>query len=94
MRCNALFSEVPQKIHFVVKRISFRPSFPGSLNVADDYLCFLHISSPDLLETLNATNFEMSIYVTLQTITLLSHLTKVGVLSLHIGNNLLKSFQD
>lgn len=91
MRCNVLFSEVPQKIHSIVRMISFRPNFPRSLNVADDYLCSLHISSPDLLETINVINFEVSIYVTLQTTILPPpHPTKVGVLSLHTGSSLLK----
>lgn len=74
--------------------ISFRPNFPRSLNVADDYLCSLHISPPDLLETVNIINFEVSIYVALQMVTLppQPNPTKVGVLSLHVGNSLLKSF--
>lgn len=54
-------------MHSAVRMISFRPNFPRSLNVADDYLCSLHISPPDLLETVNVINFEVSIYVALQT---------------------------
>lgn len=60
----------PQKIHSAVRMISFRPNFPRSLNVADEYLCSFHISPPDLLETVNVINFEESVYVPLQTTTL------------------------
>lgn len=60
----------PQKIYSPVRMISFRPNVPKSLNVADDYFCAFHISPPDLLEIVNVINFEVSIYVALQTVTL------------------------
>lgn len=90
MRCNVLFSGVPQKIHSVVRTISFRPSFPRSLDVADDYLCSLRISSPDLLETINVITLKCHSTVRHP---LLPRPTKVEVLSLHIGNSPVKSFQ-
>lgn len=83
----------PQKIYSAVRMISFRPNFPKSLNVADDYFCALHISPPDLLEIVNVINFEVSIYVALYKLSPSPHPTKVGILSLHIENSLLKSFQ-
>lgn len=81
-------------MHSAVRMISFRPNFPRSLNVANDYLCSLVVSPPDLLETVNVINFEVSIYVVLQIVTLPSpcNPAKVGVLCLHIGDSLLKSF--
>lgn len=60
----------PQKIHSTVRTISFRPNFPTSWSAVDEYLCSLHISPTDWLETVNVINFEVSIYVTLQTVTL------------------------
>lgn len=83
----------PPKIHSTVRMISFRPNLPRLWSVADEYLCSLHISLPDWLETVNVINFEVSIYVSLQTVTLPPNPAKVGILSLHIGNSLLKSFQ-
>ena len=60
----------PPKIRSTVRMISFRPNFPRLWSVADDYLCSLHISLPDWLETVNVINFEVSIYVSLRTVTL------------------------
>lgn len=61
--------------------ISLRCSFPRSLNVADEDLCSLHISPPVFLEPVNVINFEVSIYVALQTVPLppSPNPTEVGV---------------
>lgn len=81
----------PRKIHSAVRTISLRPSFPRSLNVADDYLCSLHISSPNLLETIDVINLKCHSTVRHP---LLSHPTKVEGFSVHIGNSPLKPFSS